>query len=170
MASPTKPVQRNGKRRWIVAVSLGAAILVIGGTLFAISHEPLRSAIAQKSAQSCGTILFVRDNPSMLSTDTASARATELCFVQALASCHAATLIAMFLGLDTLYSDTFVIELPFALSRSCQLAVTWHDDIDGTAIQRSGTDMCAGIAQTGGMVQFESCGSRGTVNIPFPAN
>lgn len=167
MSIQRQPSQEHRKRLWIKGgIAFAIVALLVSGWFWVSSTEPLRETISQWSAQQCGTIPFKLDNTTMLDPAATNVDQAETCFIHAFVACHAATLIVTYRGLDTLLTDTFVVEPPMGISRSCRLVVAWHNSVDGDMIQRSGTDTCLQVVQETIALRFQECGWQGSLIIP----
>ena len=146
--------------RLILLVVVVLAVIVV----LALSVEPARAAVWRAVGQQCGMLDFPRTPVPPVPRDYVPA---EDCFAIAYYRCQAATLTARQSGIDTILTQTFVVEPALAFVLPCGLADVWSSSVDAGRIRRSGTESCQGLTQQpdGGLL-FQGCGQLGDIVVP----
>lgn len=141
----------------LLVVVVLAAIVVLS-----VSVEPARAAVWHVLGQRCGELDFSRTGSPVPRDFTAA----EDCFAIAYYRCQAATLTVRQSGIDTILTQTFVVEPALAFVLPCGLADVWSNSVDAGRIRRSGTESCQGLTQQPDGLLFQGCGQLGDIVVP----
>lgn len=143
-----------------VRLILLVLVVLAGIAVLALSVEPARAAVWHAVGQQCGDLTF----PSApLVRDFTAA---EDCFAIAYYRCQATSLTVRQPEIDTILTQTFVVEPSLAFVRPCGLADVWSNSVDAGRIRRSGTESCRGLTQQPDGLLFQGCGQLGDIFVP----
>ena len=147
------------RRPLLAAIAAAAALVItaaiIVGVLLNNAHQSNRLT-GQDHPTACGALAYAAGR---LMTATASAQGSATCFAHAVSVCHAASLSATVMGVDTGQSYSF------AVSGGCQAAVT--RTLSGITVQKtSETVICQGVSAAADALQFTGCGDLGDISLP----
>ena len=164
MAETVPHARRASRRRRLVRIglALGVLLLLAGGTLLAVTVEPLRAWVFSHVGQDCGTITQDLGGPL---TDVATAQDAERCFLRASTQCRAAALSYVRPFLDGRTTHTFVVEPAIGFLHGCSLADAYGTQLEGGGYSGR-TAGCAGVVRDAEGLRFLACGPLGDMRVP----
>ncbi|HZC06458.1 MAG TPA: hypothetical protein VE338_12550 [Ktedonobacterales bacterium] len=152
------PVHRRTLIVGAITLLAMVALIYAGANL-----QQWRTDYTQGHAQACGALHYAAGR---LMTTTTEAQAAEGCFAHAFSDCHAATLSASVMGVDTGATDTFFVEPPLGPFGSCQIVLTVSHWGLVPIANHTETMTCQTITRTPGQLSVSGCGTLGTVTLP----
>ena len=149
------------RRPLVIAISAAAALVLVAiiiGALLNNARQPNR-LIGQDHPTACGALAYAAGR---LMTSTASAQTSATCYAHAVAACHAASLSATVMGVDTGQAYSF------AVSSGCQAAITLtHSGIGPQPTATTATTAtCQSVSATADALQLTGCGALGDLSLP----
>lgn len=147
----------------ICALTVFVEVALIALVFFGDNLQQWRTGYVESQAQACGALAYAAGR---LTTATAEAQRAEACFFAAETDCHAATLNASVMGVDTGESYTLLVQPPLGPFGGCQIFLTVaHWGIVPIA-NRTETATCGGVALGKQSLMVSACGTLGTLTLP----
>lgn len=147
------------RRTLLIAISAAAALVIVAvvvGILLNNARQPQHTLTGQAHPTTCGTIAYAAGH---LMTQASAAQSSATCYANAVNACHAATLSATVMGVDTGEAYNFTV------SSECQPALT--RTLGGIGPQTTSTTAnCQSVTTKASELDFTGCGTLGDLALP----